>query len=75
MEAMRSREHVMHIVPAAHGAQRRPLEDEFAVPGKLTALMGESGMGKTLLSVLAGRVGRVGVVGGAAADRQAGPAA
>lgn len=58
-------QHLQYDVPI-EGGMKRLLDDVtgFVVPGKLTALMGESGAGKTtLLNVLAQRVG-VGVVTG-----------
>ncbi|KAG1821596.1 pleiotropic drug resistance ABC transporter [Suillus subaureus] len=58
-------QHLQYEVPIK-GGMKRLLDDitGFVVPGKLTALMGESGAGKTtLLNVLAQRVA-AGVVGG-----------
>ncbi|KAG2347847.1 pleiotropic drug resistance ABC transporter [Suillus weaverae] len=58
-------QHLQYEVPI-EGGMKRLLDDVtgFVVPGKLTALMGESGAGKTtLLNVLAQRVA-TGVVGG-----------
>ncbi|KAG1782156.1 P-loop containing nucleoside triphosphate hydrolase protein [Suillus placidus] len=58
-------QHLQYDVPI-EGGMKRLLDDVtgFVVPGKLTALMGESGAGKTtLLNVLAQRAG-VGVVTG-----------
>ncbi|OJA14947.1 hypothetical protein AZE42_03704 [Rhizopogon vesiculosus] len=58
--------HVQYVVPISGGPERRLLNDisGYVIPGKLTALMGESGAGKTtLLNVLAQRVD-VGVISG-----------
>ncbi|KAG2073832.1 hypothetical protein BDR04DRAFT_1178890 [Suillus decipiens] len=58
-------QHLQYVVSVSDG-ERRLLDDVsgYVVPGKLTALMGESGAGKTtLLNVLAERVD-VGVVTG-----------
>ncbi|KAL0959811.1 hypothetical protein HGRIS_011492 [Hohenbuehelia grisea] len=58
-------QHIDYSIPTA-GGPRKLLDDVsgYVVPGKLTALMGESGAGKTmLLDVLAKRI-RVGVVSG-----------
>ncbi|KAG2067263.1 hypothetical protein BDR04DRAFT_1105294 [Suillus decipiens] len=58
-------QHLQYEVPV-EGGMKRLLDDVtgFVVPGKLTALMGESGAGKTtLLNVLAQRAG-VGVITG-----------
>lgn len=55
--------HLQYTVPISGGTEHCLLDDIVA-PGKLTALMGESGAGKTmLLNVLAQRVD-VGVVTG-----------
>lgn len=51
-------ESLCYTVPLPHGKERQLLEDVsgYVVPGKLTALMGESGAGKTtLLNVLSER--------------------
>lgn len=63
MEGLRSKDlfvwkHVDYVIPYA-GEQKMLLEDVsgYCVPGKLTALMGESGAGKTtLLNTLAQRI-------------------
>jgi len=58
--------HVQYVVPLGKDEYRCLLDDVsgYFVPGKLTALMGESGAGKTtLLNVLAERIG-TGVVTG-----------
>ena len=59
-------QHINYTVPIDQGDDRQLLSDVsgFVAPGKLTALMGESGAGKTmLLNVLAQRVS-IGVVTG-----------
>jgi ATP-binding cassette subfamily G (WHITE) protein 2 (SNQ2) len=42
--------HVQYVVPISGGSERRLLDDVsgYVAPGKLTALMGESGMGKVI---------------------------
>jgi ATP-binding cassette subfamily G (WHITE) protein 2 (SNQ2) len=59
-------QHIDYIVPISGHEERKLLSDVsgYVAPGKMTALMGESGAGKTrLLNVLAERA-NVGVVAG-----------
>ncbi|KAG2062978.1 P-loop containing nucleoside triphosphate hydrolase protein, partial [Suillus decipiens] len=57
--------HVQYVIPISGGSERRLLDDVsgYVAPGKLTALMGESGAGKTTLNVLAQCVD-VGIISG-----------
>ncbi|KIJ14545.1 hypothetical protein PAXINDRAFT_169702, partial [Paxillus involutus ATCC 200175] len=69
--------HVQYFVPLAGGEIRRLLDDVsgYVAPGKLMALMGESGAGKTmLLNVLAQRVSTGVVLGDCLVNGQALPA-
>ncbi|KAG2062951.1 hypothetical protein BDR04DRAFT_1164429 [Suillus decipiens] len=56
---------VNYVIPISGGSERRLLDDVsgYVAPGKLTALMGESGAGKTTLNVLAQCVD-VGIISG-----------
>ncbi|KIK80835.1 hypothetical protein PAXRUDRAFT_157584 [Paxillus rubicundulus Ve08.2h10] len=68
---------VQYVVPLPGGDSRRLLDDVsgYVTPGKLTALMGESGAGKTmLLNVLAQRVSTGVVLGDRLVNGQALPA-
>ena len=70
-------QHVRYTVPIAGQDDRMLLSDVsgYVVPGKLTALMGESGAGKTtLLNVLAQRVSTGVVTGDRFVNGQALPA-
>ncbi|KAF9224734.1 pleiotropic drug resistance ABC transporter [Gyrodon lividus] len=69
--------HVQYVVPLAGSGTRKLLDDVsgYVAPGKLTALMGESGAGKTmLLNVLAQRVSTGVVLGDRLVNGQALPA-